>query len=284
MILITGANGQLGHAFKKLFTKDNIKFITTDIDSLDITKKDDVREYVKVKKISIIINCAAYNDVDKAEVEKEKCFLINAYAPQIIAEVAKEFDADFITYSSDFVFDGKKKVPYTEEDEPNPLSTYACSKREGEVNVLKTYNKSFVIRTSWLFGVGNKNFNTQVINWAKNNKVLKIVDDQISSPTYASDLAYFSWKLYKTKKYGLYHFSNDKEASKYDQAKYALSKIGWDGEILPAKSTDFDLPAKRPAYSKLDSSKLEKTVCEKIPSWQSGIDRYLKEMEDMNEI
>jgi len=97
-------------------------------------------------------------------------------------------------------------------------------------------------------------------------------------------LAYFSWKLYKTKKYGLYHFSNGGIASKYDQAKYLLSKIGWTGEILPAKSTDFDLPAKRPAYSKLDSSKLEKIVHEKIPSWQSGIDRYLKELEEINAI
>jgi dTDP-4-dehydrorhamnose reductase len=279
-VLITGGYGQLGTAFKKLFGEMGVDYILTDYDTLDITDANAVKKYVEDNDISVIINCAAYNEVDKAEIEREKCFLINAYAPENLAKVAKEYGIDFITYSTDFVFDGTKNAPYVEEDEANPLSVYGLSKREGELRVINTYDRVFLIRTSWVFGIGNKNFNTQVLGWSKNNSVLKIVDDQISAPTYAYDLAFFSWKLYKTRKYGLYHLSNGGVASKYDQARYLLSKIGWKGELLRAKSSEFNLPAKRPHYSKLDSSKLEGIVRETIPSWQSGIDRYLKDLEE----
>ena len=185
----------------------------------------------------------------------------------------------YITYSTDFVFDGKKKAPYTEEDIPNPLSVYGKSKYEGEKEVFKIKSDSFVVRTSWVFGVANNNFNKQVINWSKNKDELSIVDDQISSPTYSKDLAYYSWELIKTKKYGLYHLSNDGEASKYDQGKYVLDKIGWQGKLNRAKTRDFNLKAQRAEYTKLDSSKLEKVIGEKIPSWENGIDRFLEEME-----
>ena len=140
-----------------------------------------------------------------------------------------------------------------------------------------------MIRTSWVFGIANNNFNRQVINWSKSKDVLGIVDDQISSPTYSYDLALYSLKLLETKKYGLYHLSNDGIASKYDQAKYVLDSIGWKGTLNRAKSSDFILPAKRAEYSKLDSSKLEKTIQEKLPTWQSGIDRCVNEMREKGE-
>ena len=153
-----------------------------------------------------------------------------------------------------------------------------------EKDVLEEYGKTFVIRTSWLFGISGKNFNTQVINWSKSRDTLNIVDDQISAPTYSKDLAEFSWKLIQTGKYGLYHITNSGEASKYDQAKYVLEKIGWKGKIGAAKTEDFNLPAKRPHFSKLSSVKVEKLLGEKIPSWQSGIDRFLKEMKEKGEL
>ena len=136
---------------------------------------------------------------------------------------------------------------------------------------------SFVVRTSWVFGIANNNFNKQVINWSKSKDELGVVDDQISSSTYSRDLAYYSWELIKTKKYGLYHLSNDGEASKYDQAKYVLDKIGWQGKLNRAKTKDFNLKAKRAEYTKLSSKKLEKIINQKIPSWQDGIDRFFEE-------
>ena len=279
MILITGAKGQLGYDFQRLFDEIDEKYIATDRDDLDITDIEKVREFVKDKNITLIINCAAYNNVDKAEEEPEICKKLNTYAPRDLAIVAKEIGADYITYSTDFVFDGKKKTPYTEEDIPNPLSVYGRSKYEGEKEVFKVKLDSFVVRTSWVFGIANNNFNKQVINWSKSKDELSIVDDQISSPTYSKDLAYYSWELIKTKKYGLYHLSNDGEASKYDQCKYVLEKIGWQGKVNRAKTKDFNLKAKRAEYTKLDSSKLEKVIDKKIPSWENGIDRFLEEME-----
>ncbi|MGL5777560.1 dTDP-4-dehydrorhamnose reductase [Cetobacterium sp.] len=284
MILITGANGQLGYDFQRIFKEKKLDFIATDYKELDITNIEAVRKFVKDKKINLIINCAAYNNVDKAEEEKEMCYKLNAAAPRDLALVAKEIGADYITYSTDFVFDGSKNTPYTEEDIPKPLSVYSEAKAEGEKLVLEAYDKSFVVRTSWVFGIANNNFNKQVINWSKSRDTLGIVDDQVSVPTYSYDLALYSLKLLETKKYGLYHLSNSGVASKYDQAKYVLDSIGWKGTLNRAKSSDFILPAKRAEYSKLDSSKLETVIGEKIPTWESGIDRFLDEMREKGEL
>ena len=148
MILITGANGQLGYDFQRLFKSENIDFIATDVNDLDITDINKIREFVKDKNIDMIINCAAYNNVDKAEDEVELCTKLNTQAPYELSIVAREIGADFITYSTDFVFDGAKNSPYTEEDIPNPLSVYGKTKLEGERKVLTSYDKSFVIRLS----------------------------------------------------------------------------------------------------------------------------------------
>ena len=284
-ILLTGFKGQLGYNFKKLFDSLKIEYIATDYQELDITNNESLEHFFNENKdFTHIINCAAYNDVDKAENETEQCFKVNDEAPLIIARYAKKMGAVFVTYSTDFVFDGHKIKPYMEEDVPNPLSVYGKSKYEGENKVLKIYNKSFIIRTSWLFGIGGNNFNKQVISWSKSRDTLNIVDDQVSAPTYSVDLAEFSWKLIQTEKYGLYHITNSGEASKYDQAKYVLEKIGWTGKLNRAKTEDFNLPAKRPEYSKLSSAKVEKLLGEKIPTWQSGIDRFLSEMKENGEL
>ena len=280
MILITGANGQLGYDFQRLFDSLKIIYIATDITDFDVTNEKSIDDFfLRNNDIDVIINCAAYNDVDRAETDSDLCILLNSIAPFNLAKKAKEIGATFITYSTDFVFFGDNREPYKEEDRPNPPSVYAKSKKIGEDLVLLEYEKSFVIRTSWVFGIANNNFNKQVINWSKTKKELNIVDDQISVPTYSKDLAYFSWKLIKTKKYGLYHISNSGICSKYDQAKYVLDKIGWAGKIGTSKTKDFNLPAKRSKFSKLDSTKLENILGEKIPSWQDAIDRFLEELD-----
>ena len=256
-----------------------IWYIATDYQELDITDSGNLQKFFeKNNNFTHIINCVGYNDVDKAQ-NDNKTFLLNEKAPQKLAEFAKRINAIFVTYSTDFVFDGKKEIPYIEDDNPKPLSKYALSKYEGEKAVLTDWEKSFVIRTSWLFGKNGENFNTQVINWSKTRDKLSIVDDQISAPTYSKDLAEFSWKLIQTEQFGLYHITNNGIASKYEQAKYVLEKIGWKGTLETAKTEDFNLPAKRPHFSKLSSEKVEKLLGERIPDWKSGIDRYLEEME-----
>ena len=283
-ILLTGSNGQLGHDFKKIFNKKNIEYIATDYKELDITSDKDLNKFFQENEgITHVINCAAYNDVDKAETDK-KAWLLNAEAPKKLAEFSKKIGAIFVTYTTDFVFDGEKDSPYVEDDKTKGISEYGKSKAQGEKDVLEEYDRSFVIRTSWVFGIANNNFNKQVINWSKSRNELNIVDDQVSVPTYSMDLAEFSWKLIQTGKFGLYHITNDGIASKYDQAKYVLEKIGWKGTLGRAKTVDFNLPAKRPSYSKLDSSKVEKLLGEKIPTWQSGIDRFLEEMKENGEL
>ena len=277
-ILLTGSNGQLGHDFQKLFDSLKIEYIATDYQELDITSDKNLEKFFeKNNDFTHIINCAAYNDVDKAEIDN-KVFLLNEQAPQKLAEFSKKISAIFVTYSTDFVFNGKKEKDYIEDDTPTPVSNYGLAKANGEKLTLEAYEKSFVIRTSWVFGKANNNFNTQVINWSKTRDKLNIVDDQISVPTYSKDLAEFSWKLIQTGQFGLYHITNNGTASKYDQAKYVLEKIGWKGKLGTAKTEDFNLPAKRPHFSKLSSEKVEKLLGEKIPDWKSGIDRYLEEM------
>lgn len=284
-VLLIGSNGQLGNDFRKLFDKKNIEYTATDYKELNIVNGTDLEKFFKENgNFTHIINCAAYNDVDKAENEIEQCFKVNDEAPLIISRYAKKMEAIFVTYSTDFIFDGRKKSPYLEEDIISPLSVYGKSKSNMEEKILKEYKKILVIRTSWLFGVGGNNFNKQVINWSKSRNTLNIVDDQVSAPTYSADLAEFSWKLIQTEKYGLYHITNSGEVSKYDQAKYVLEKIGWEGKLNRAKTVDFNLPAKRPEYSKLSSEKVEKLLGEKIPTWQSGIDRFLEEMKENGEL
>ena len=280
MILITGANGQLGYDFQRLCVSLGTKYIATDIANFDITDTKSIDDLFSIhSNISLSINCAAYNDVDKAESEIDLCNKLNAEAPLNLAKKAKGIGAIFVTYSTDFVFYGDIKNSYTEEDMPNPPSIYAKSKRLGEISVLEEYEKVFIIRTSWLFGAANSNFNTQVINWSKDCTELSIVDDQLSSPTYSKDLAYYSWKLINTNLYGLYHITNSGSCSKYDQAKYVLDKIGWTGNLRKIKTEELNLSAKRSKFSKLDSTKAENTINEKIPSWKDAIDRYFQEKE-----
>ena len=163
-VLLIGSNGQLGHDFQKLFDILNVKYISVDYKELNIINNTDLEEFFKEKNdFTHIINCAAYNDVDKAENDTEQCIKLNEEAPLIITRYTKNMGAVFITYSSDFVFDGRKKNPYLEEDIISPLSVYGKSKSNMEEKILKEYEKIFVIRTSWLFGIGGNNFNKQVI-------------------------------------------------------------------------------------------------------------------------
>lgn len=295
MKLIFGANGKLGTDFKELLDSIGEKYIASDKDEIDITNGDFLRAYVQTMhqnyKIDTIINCAAYNYVDRAETEKELCYKLNAEAPATLANIAAEIGANYITYSSDFVFNGMltsylygDTTGYTEEDEPHPLSTYAKAKYEGELLVSQVMtnpeltSKMYIVRTSWVFGKATMNFVDKIIELSKEKNELKVTDDQISSPTYSKDLAYYSWELLKSSaENGIYHFTNDGIASKYEEAKYILDKISWQGNLVAVKREDLGLPAERPKFSKLSCKKIKEKLGITIPDWKDAIDRYFKD-------
>lgn len=272
MILITGGDSQLAYEYRYIFDKNNRKYICFNKEKLDI------RDFYKLEKISLdynvkmIINCAAYNNVDLAEKEIEKAYDINSKAILNLVLISKKINAVLVTYSTDFVFDGLKKTPYTENDITNPINIYGKTKLEGE-NIALSYDKSFVIRTSWLYGNGN-NFNKNIINWIKNMKEINIVNDQISTPTYAYDLAEYTLRLIESKKYGLYHITNRGECSKYEQALYLIEKLNKKIKINPVSTSYFDLPAKRPLYTKLCCEKAEKYIGN-MPKWEDAMERYI---------
>jgi len=281
-ILITGAGGQLGQDFQKLFEKEGIEYIPTDFKEeytkLDITNLREVIKFAKETKPDVIINCAAYNAVDKAEVEWKIAYNINGLAVRNLAIAASYINAFLVHYSTDYVFDGKKGISYTIFDTPNPLSKYGESKYLGEKLLSTFYDNFALIRTSWVFGKGNVNFAKKVIEWFKNNKSLSFVVDEVSAPTYTVDLANATWGIIRQKARGLYHISNGGECSRYEYGKYILEKIGYDGEIRKAYQKDFNLPAKRPKYSKLDNFGLFETTNFKMPEWKDAVDRFLKEI------
>jgi len=275
-ILITGAKGQLGQAFQKKFEQLNRKYIAKGSKELDITKIDQLKNLVQNEKgITHIINCAAYNHVDKAEEEWEKAYQINGLGVRNLSIISNEISAELIHYSTDYVFSGKK-VEYTIYDTVDPINKYGESKALGEREITQA-QRYYLIRTSWVFGVGKDNFAKKVINWSQNSKELKITTDEKSAPTYTEDLVEATLELIKQKVYGIYHITNT-PCTRYEWAEYILKKIGWQGSLKPAKRSDFNLPAKRPESSVLNNFGYKEVTGKKMPDWKDATDRFLKEM------
>lgn len=282
-ILITGANGQLGKDFQKYLKENNIEYIPTDAPDLDITSLNQLRQFTEENKnITHIINCAAYNAVDKAEEEWEKAYSINGLGVRNLALISNEINAELIHYSTDYVFSGDKGSKYTIYDTPNPINKYGESKALGEKELLLA-KKRYLIRVSWVFGTGNTNFAKKVINWSKNKNELRIVDDEISSPTYTKDLVKATMNLINLKAYGTYHITNS-PCSRYEWAEYILEKINWKGKLKKAKKEEFDLPAKRPDYAVLDNFGYKEMTGEQMPDWKDATERFLEELREMGGI
>ena len=279
-LLITGAGGQLGQDIAKACQIQGIPFIAADSKTLDITRSQDVTVFLKARPdIETIINCAAYNAVDEAEREWKKAFLVNGIGVRNLVHAANSCHATLVHFSSDYVFDGKLARPYTIIDQPHPLSWYGASKLLGEQVVRDLADRYFLIRVSWVFGRGNVNFAKKVIEWGRGKEELSIVADQVAAPTYTRDLAPAVLKLLSSGQYGLYHITNSGWCSRYDWARYILDKVGWNGRLVPAKSEDFTLPAKRPPFSVLDNFGSDEVLGYTLPSWQDATDRFLKELE-----
>ncbi|TSC93647.1 MAG: dTDP-4-dehydrorhamnose reductase [Candidatus Berkelbacteria bacterium Athens1014_28] len=280
-ILIAGANGQLGTTLQKVFAGDEL--ILTDSDNLDITDKLAVENFVDEKKPDLIINAAAYTAVDKAEVEKELAQKINVDGAKNLALAAKKIGALIIHISTDFVFDGKKGTPYVETDQPNPLSIYGETKYQSELAVSKNADKFYIFRTSWLFSEFGKNFVKTMIKLGREKDQIKVVNDQIGSPTYAFDLAETMKKIIELQpKFGLYHFSNSGSCSWFDFAKKIIELSDGGAKVLPQTSSEFaagrsEPTAIRPAYSVLNCKKIEKLGIFRRP-WKNALEECVNKI------
>jgi dTDP-4-dehydrorhamnose reductase len=283
IILITGANGQLGNELKVVSRNFyGYDFIFSDIDSLDITDPEKTADYIKKSRPDWIINCAAYNLVDKAESEPDTAMLINGLAVKNITEVIKGTECRFIHISSDYVYDGKSNVPYNEYSHPDPLSAYGRSKLAGEKFAL-LHSGSMIIRTSWLYSSFGNNFVKTILKLAREKEQLEVVFDQTGSPTYAADLAEAVIKIVSgvirnqfALNAGIYNYSNEGVCSWYDFASEIIMDAGLTCRVKPVLAKDFKQEARRPAYSVMDKNKIKDTYDLSIPHWSTSLKKCMK--------
>lgn len=269
-ILVTGANGMLGKDLCPLLEAKGHEVIKTDIDDLNIRNKPLVMDFVKKHKPDLIIHGAAYTAVDKAEEEKELAYEVNYHGTKNIAKASKEVGAKIVYISTDYVFDGTKKTPYTPQDKPNPQNIYGFTKLEGELAVQDENPNHYIVRTSWLYGKHGKNFVETMIMLAEKNPKLKVVADQFGCPTYTVALANAIIKIIEdNSKYGIYHICGGGETNWYNFAKKILEFSNIDTPVEPIDSAGFPQLAKRPKYAVMDNEN-------RCPDWQESLKEYIK--------
>lgn len=280
-ILVTGANGQLGNeirAFASHFPTLKILFVARN--ELDITDFEAVKKYLLDSEPEVLINCAAYTAVDKAESEPELAKLINTTATGFLAEASKLIDIPFIHISTDFVYDGNKTVPHVETETPNPLGVYARTKFEGEQLALQKHSKTIIVRTSWVYSSFGNNFVKTMIRLGKEKPELNVVNDQTGSPTYARDLAEAILKITllceAMKPWGIYNFSNDGEITWYEFARQILIYKNITTRVRPITTEQFPTPARRPGYSVMNKEKITKTFGINPKPWKLSLEECLK--------
>ncbi|HOZ75882.1 MAG TPA: dTDP-4-dehydrorhamnose reductase [Flavobacterium sp.] len=277
VVLVTGANGQLGQALQFIATKHPaLRFHFLGSKDLDITAKDQVTEAFANTQPDYCINAAAYTAVDKAESEPESARAINVDGVLNLAQAAQTSGTIMIHVSTDFVFDGSKSSPYLETDTTQPQGVYALTKRDGELALQQTCDRYFIIRTSWVYSNFGSNFMKTMLRVASERDAINVVNDQIGSPTHAIDLAEAIVAVIESgsKNYGIYHFSNEGVASWYDFAKEIFSLNGVAIQLNPIPTSAYPTPAKRPPYSVLDKSKFKTEFKFAIPDWQDSLKAY----------
>lgn len=280
-ILVTGANGQLGNELRQVLEKDFPgSTIYTDREELDLTDGKAVEAFVVDNEITHIVNCAAYTAVDRAEEEKRQCAAINTDAVKNLAMAADTNGAKIIHISTDYVFDGTGHRPYRESDKVNPASQYGTTKRKGETALLALAPDSIIIRTAWLYSTYGHNFVKVMLKLADSQPEVRVVCDQIGTPTYARDLARAIAKILKSHQWvsGIFHFTNEGAASWYDFAHAIFRIAGKKVKLTPIPTEDYPTPATRPAYSILDRSRIKATYGVEIPHWEEALEDCMKEL------
>lgn len=277
-ILITGSHGQLGNEMQLAATRfPAFKFIYTDVEDLDICDKASLDVFVKVNAVNIIVNCAAYTAVDKAEDDVELCYKINAEAVRNIGEVARQNGLKVVHVSTDYVFDGTNYVPYTEDQPVCPATVYGKSKLAGEQALMETCEQAVILRTAWLYSSFGNNFVKTMIKLGAERDSLNVIFDQIGTPTYAADLADTILKMLSHETFvpGIYHFSDEGVCSWYDFTKTIHRMAGITCDVRPIETKDFPARTPRPHYSVLNKAKIKSTYGIVIPHWEESLERCI---------
>ena len=281
-ILVTGANGQLGNEMRLLGATSKNNYIFTDVTELNITDRAAISAMVKEHRIQVIINCAAYTNVDKAEDDEATADLLNHTAARYLAEAAKEADAVLIHVSTDYVFHGDKNVPYTEDEPTSPLGVYGRTKLAGEQAIQQSGCRYLIFRTAWLYSSFGNNFVKTMRRLTSERDTLNVVFDQVGSPTFAGDLARAIFEVVEKEAYvgteGIYHYSNEGVCSWYDFAVEISNLSHTRCDIRPCHSDEFPSKVTRPSYSVLDKTKLKKTFGIVVPHWKESLVKCIEQL------
>ncbi|MEE9369835.1 MAG: dTDP-4-dehydrorhamnose reductase [Sedimentisphaerales bacterium] len=275
-VIILGGKGMLGTDLARQCTEQAINFEAFDLPEFDITNEKQLSNVVR--NSSIIINCAAYTNVDKAESEAEPAYKINAEAVGQLGILARQANVWVMHISTDFVFDGKSDKLYVETDTLNPINTYGASKLAGEQLLVESRCRHCIMRVEWTYGRAGNNFVTKLIQRAKTNKTLKVVDDQLGSPTATTEVAKVICKLLPNRPEGLFHFASEGYVSRFDMAKFIFDNLKWKVDLSPCKTSDFPTPAQRPLNSCFDCSKIKALLDEPINTWQGPLEDFLRQL------
>ena len=286
-ILVTGANGQLGNEMRRLGAVSPNNYIFTDVAELDITNADAVMNAVKAASVEVIVNCAAYTNVDKAESDEATAELINATAVANLAAAMKEVGGTLFHVSTDYVFGSEGNTPRTEDMPLNPLGVYGRTKLHGEQAILESGCKALIFRTAWLYSEFGNNFLKTMMRLTAEKEQLNVVFDQVGTPTYAGDLALAIFSIIESGVYdgneGVYHFSNEGVCSWYDFAVEIAAAAGnTNCRINPCHSSEFPSPVTRPPYSVLDKTKIKNTFDIDIPHWRESMEYCIKRIKTTN--
>lgn len=278
-VLVTGANGQLGYDVLRQLKENKIECYGPGRNILDITDEAKVNHCLLSYKPDVVVHCAAYTAVDRAEDEKELCYNINVLGTRCIAQKCKDIGAKMVYISTDYVFDGEGDQPFEVTDKPNPINYYGQTKYEGELEVQKILEKYFIVRISWVFGINGNNFVKTMLRLGKERAEVSVVADQVGSPTYTYELAQLLVDMIQTDKYGIYHATNEGYCSWYEFAHEIFKQAGIDIKVNPIRTEDYPTNAKRPKNSRLITDKLIKNGFSKLGNWKDSLSAFIKLIE-----
>ena len=274
-ILITGSDGMLGHDLADVL-KGKHELILTTSKTLDITDKNHVIDFVSSQKPDMLINAAAYTDVDGCEKNQELAYSVNGEGVRNLAMACKKIGCGLVHISTDYVFNGENTRPWVEDDETGPISVYGKSKLEGEKAICEILDKYFILRTAWLYGVNGRNFPKTMLELSENHSKITVVYDEVGTPTYTLDLAHAISKLIETDCYGIYHLTNSGSCSWCEFARYIFEIAGADVEVVPVTADEFARPAPRPSYSVLENRNWVENGFEPLRNYTEAIKEYIE--------
>lgn len=279
-VFVTGVTGQLGFDVCRVLKEQNIEYFPCSRETFSLEDFEKAREVIENYLPDVIIHAAAYTAVDKAETETELCNKINCEATENLAKIAKDINAKFIYISTDYVFPGEGENFYEINDEKNPLNAYGKSKLMGEKSVVNTLDKYFIVRISWVFGKNGKNFIKTMLNLSKTRDEIRVVADQIGSPTYTLDLAKLLVEMSKTEKYGVYHATNEGVCSWAEFAEEIFKLANKNTKVIKISTEEYLTPARRPKNSRMSKKSLDNAGFSRLPHWQDALKRYLEELKN----